>query len=51
MSRLMTALFITAGLGFAGASTAQVTAPVTTPLSKEAYATAKKNADAQYKSD
>ena len=51
MSRLMTALFITAGLGFAGASTAQVTAPVTTPLSKEAYATAKKNADAQYKTD
>jgi hypothetical protein len=51
MSRLMIALFITAGLGFAGASVAQVTAPATTPLSKEAYATAKKNADAQFKTD
>jgi hypothetical protein len=51
MSRLMIALFITAGLGFAGASVAQVTAPMTTPLSKEAYATAKKNSDAQYKTD
>jgi hypothetical protein len=47
----MIALFVTAGLGFAGASVAQVTAPMTTPLSKEAYATAKKNADAQYKTD
>ena len=51
MSRLMIALFITAGLGMAGASGAQVTAPATTPLSKEAYATAKKNADTQYASD
>jgi hypothetical protein len=51
MSRLMIALFITAGLGFAGASVAQVTAAVTTPLSKESYATAKKNADAQYRTD
>ena len=51
MSRLMIALFITAGLGFAGASVAQVAAPVTAPLSKEAYATANKNADAQYKTD
>jgi len=47
----MIALLITASLGVAGASTAQVTAPATTPLSKEAYATAKKHADTQYQSD
>lgn len=51
MSRLMIALFITAGLGIAAASEAQVTATATAPLSKEAYATAKKNADTQYRSD
>jgi len=51
MSRLMTALLIAAGLGIAAASEAQVTGPATTPLSKEAYATAKKNADTQYESD
>jgi hypothetical protein len=51
MSRLMIALFVTAGLGIAAASEAQVTTPATTPLSREAYATATKNADTQYKSD
>jgi len=51
MSKLMIALFVTAGLGFAGASTAQMNAPMTTPMSKASYTQAVKDADAQYKID
>jgi len=51
MSKLMIALFVTAGLGFAGASAAQVSAPMTAPISKASYTQAVKDADAQYKSD
>jgi hypothetical protein len=51
MSKLLTALFIAAGLGFTGAATAQMASPTTTPASKEAYDGAVKNADAQYKTD
>jgi hypothetical protein len=48
MSRLLIALFISAGLGFAGSVVAQTTA---SPMSKEGYAAAKTSAEAQYKSD
>ncbi len=53
MSRLMIALLVSAGLGFAGAAAAQMTAPKSAmmPMSKDAYAAAKKDADAQYKID
>ena len=53
MSRLLIALFITAGLGFAAPAMAQTYAPKSTasPMSKDAYAMAKTNADAQYKVD
>jgi hypothetical protein len=53
MSRLMIAMFVAAGLGFAGAGQAQMVTSKTasTPLSKDAYETAKANADAQYKTD
>ena len=53
MSRLMIALFVAAGLGFAGTATAQMTAPksASTPMSKTAYTAAKNDADAQYKID
>jgi len=53
MSRLMIALFVGAGLGFAGAGSAQVYSPQTTstPMSKDSYTMAKKNAEAQYKID
>jgi hypothetical protein len=53
MSKLLIALFVSAGLGFAGTAAAQMYAPKTspTPMSKEAYTLAKKNADAQYKID
>ncbi len=53
MSKLMIALFVSAGLGFAGIAAAQVQvyASKTTSMSKEGYALAKKNADAQYKID
>ncbi len=55
MSRLLIALFITAGLGFAGASSAQTYASktnvATATMTKDGYAQAKKNADAQYKVD
>ncbi len=47
MSRLMIALFVTAGLGFAGPGIAQAAST----MSKDAYTTAKKSADAQYKLD
>src|SRR5664279_416481 len=53
MSRLMIALFVAAGLGFAGTGMAQTYSPKTTstPITKDTYAMAKKNADAQYKID
>ena len=53
MSKLMIALFVSAGLGFAGTASAQMYGSKTTvtPLSKDGYAMAKTNADAQYKID
>ncbi len=47
MSRLMIALFVTAGLGFAGPGVAQASSTIT----KDAYTQTKKAADAQYKVD
>jgi hypothetical protein len=50
----MIALFITAGLGFAGALSAQTsskTVVATASITKDGYAQAKKSADAQYKLD
>ena len=53
MSKMKIALLVTAGLGFAGTVAAQMNSPHTTamPLSKDGYAAAKKDADAQYKID
>lgn len=53
ISKLMTALFVTAGLGFAAAGTAQMKSPMTppTPMSKASYTQAIKDADAQFKTD
>jgi len=55
MSRLLIALFIIAGLSVAGVSAAQTYAPRTTlataSMTKDGYAQAKKDADAQYKID
>jgi hypothetical protein len=53
MSKLMIALFVAAGFVFAGSGSAQVNSPqnTSTPISKEAYTQAKKDADAQYKID
>lgn len=51
MSKLMIALFVTAGLGFAGAGAAQTNVPMTAPMSKASYTQAVKDADAQYKVD
>ncbi len=53
MSKLMIAILATAGLGFAGHSAAQMYAPKSTsmPMSKDNYAMANKNADAQYRID
>ena len=53
MSKLMIALFVTAGLGFAGPSAAQTYATKTasTSMSKDSYTMAKTDADAQYKID
>ena len=53
MSKLMIALFVAAGLGFAAPGMAQTYFVKTTsaPLSKDGYTTAKSNADAQYKLD
>lgn len=53
MSRLMIAMLAAAGLGFAGAATAQVTASTSysTPMSKASYTQATKDADAQLKRD
>ncbi len=58
MSKLLIALFVTAGLGLAGCAT-QRDAPMTatkpmapaTPISKDAYDLAVKNAETQYKMD
>ena len=47
MSKLMVAFIISAGLGFAGTGMAQAQSP----MSKENYKLAKKDADAQYKVD
>jgi len=47
MSRLLIALFVTAGLGLAG----PVAAQTSSPMSKANYTQAKKDADAQYKID
>ena len=51
MSKLMIAIFVGVGLGFAGASLAQMNSPTTypTPMSKANYNQAIKDADAQYK--
>jgi hypothetical protein len=53
MSKLMIALFVTAGLGFAGPATAQMYGPKnpSTPISKDAYDMAVKNAETQFKTD
>ena len=55
MSRLLIALFVIAGLSVAGVSAAQTYAPRTTlttaSMTKDGYAQAKKDADAQYKID
>lgn len=53
MTKLMTALFVSAGLAFAGSASAQLYGPksATGPISKDTYAMAKTNADAQYKTD
>ena len=53
MSKLMIALFVTAGLGFAGTGAAQTYAlkSDSNPMSKDSYTMAKTNADAQYKID
>ena len=51
MSRLMIALFAAAGLGVAGTAAAQMSAPMTAPISKVTYTQAVKDADAQYRID
>jgi hypothetical protein len=51
MSKLMIAMIVTAGLGFAGAGAAQMNSPMTAPMSKANYTQAVKDADAQYKID
>jgi hypothetical protein len=53
MSKLMIALVVAAGVGFAGPAAAQTHSPKATlaPMSKDSYTVAKKNADAQYKID
>ncbi len=53
MSKMLIALFVTAGLSFAGAGMAQMNASKTpsASMSKESYAKAKTDADAQYKVD
>lgn len=53
MSRLLIALFVTAGLSLAGPAAAQMYAPKAgaTPMSKDAYTLAKNDADARYAVD
>jgi len=51
--KLMFAMFASAGLGIAGSAVAQTyaTKTATAPITKDSYAMAKTNADAQYKID
>jgi hypothetical protein len=51
MSKLMIAVFVAAGLSYAGAGVAQMASPTTypTPMSKASYDQATKDASAQYK--
>ena len=51
MSRTMIAVFLSAGLGFAGVAMAQMHSPMTypTPMSKADYTKVLKDADGQYK--
>jgi hypothetical protein len=55
MSKLLISLFVAAGLGIAGCAAQETTTTTTSrsmaPISKDAYDTAVKNAEAQYKSD
>jgi hypothetical protein len=53
MTKLMIAMNVTTGLGFAGSAMAQMNVPkaAVTPMSKDSYTMAKTNADAQYKVD
>ena len=53
MSKLLIALFITAGLTVAGSAAAQMypSKTASTTMSKDSYTTAKSNASAQYKTD
>jgi len=55
MSKLLIALFVSAGLGVAGCATqreaSMAAAKPATPISKDAYYTVVKNADMQYKTD
>jgi hypothetical protein len=53
MSKLLIALFVAAGLTSAGATATEMNSPKTalTPMTKDNYAMAKTNADAQYKTD
>jgi len=51
MSKLLIALFVTAGLGFAAPGMAQTNSVKVASMSKADYAAAKRNADAQYKVD
>jgi len=53
MSKLMVAMFISAGLSIAGPAMAQTNAPSTTPspMAKDGYATARPDANAQQKID
>jgi hypothetical protein len=53
MSKLMIALFVSAGLISAGATATEMNSPKTasTPMTKDNYTLAKTNADAQYKTD
>ena len=53
MSKLLIALFVSAGLASAGATATEMNSPKTasTPMTKGNYAMAKTNADAQYKTD
>jgi hypothetical protein len=53
MSKLLIALFVSAGLGVAGSAAAQAHSPKnpSTSMSKDSYTQAKKDADAQYRID
>jgi len=53
MNKLMIAMAVSAALGLAGSATAQTTAmnSAATPITKDNYAMAKTNAEAQYKVD